>query len=511
MLLRANYGMLSTSVLPFLLLQASVLLVFTTFFSWTGVLVCALSYGVRMFAITGFYHRYFSHRTYRMGRAMQFFAAFLGATATQKGALWWAAHHRVHHKESDTDNDPHNSREGFWHSHWLWFLYDDSAATDMEAIPELARCAELRVLDRLWFVPPALLGGALYAAGGWHWVVWGYFVSTFLLSNATYTINSLMHYWGKQQYFTGDESRNHWLLALITLGEGWHNNHHRYQASTRNGFFWYEIDITYGVLKVFSWLGLVRDFTPVPAKILEEGRLNRYQRRAADAAGLVFSPRQVQVNDLLAKMPVISVGFVADSLARVRVEMQNMHVELGARATDWCTEVAELRRQIGERATSLRHQVNDTSNKGETALGAEWQKTADIVAERGESLLQDWQKAVDLVAERGDQLRKEVEVLGAQVSERGQQLHGEVEALRGSLGNTAQRLVADIEALREQAGTTIQELRSEAKAVDLEGVFDEGVLRLSAEVDKLCEIAANKRRDLSDEMDAWGSLLPRMA
>jgi stearoyl-CoA desaturase (delta-9 desaturase) len=510
-LLHVNYGTLTTSVLPFLLLQASVLLVFSTYFSWTGVLVCALSYGVRMFAITGFYHRYFSHRTYRMGRNMQFFAALLGSTATQKGALWWAAHHRVHHKESDTQDDPHNSREGFWHSHWLWFLYEESVDTDMAAIPELARYPELRILDRLWFVPPALLGGTLYALGGWHWVVWGYFVSTFLLSNATYTINSLMHYLGKQQYFTGDESRNHWLLALITLGEGWHNNHHRYQASTRNGFFWHEIDITYGVLKVLSWLGLVRNLTPVPAKILEEGRLNRYQRRTANAAGLIFSPSQVQVSDLLAKMPAIPVGFVADTLARVRVEMQNMRVELGTRGVAWRSELTELKRQIGERGASLQYQVNDTSDVGKIALGMEWQKTADIVAEGGDRLFQDWQKMVDRVAERGDQLREEVAVLGAQVSERGQQLHGEVEALRASLGDTAQRLVADIEALREQATTTIQELRSEAKVVDLEGVFDEGVLRLSAEVDKLCEIAANKKRDLSDEMEAWASLLPRMA
>lgn len=510
-LLRAARGTLTMSVFPFLFLQLSVLLVFTTYFSWTGVLVCAVSYGIRMFAITGFYHRYFSHRTYRMGRAMQFFAALLGSTATQKGALWWAAHHRVHHKESDTQNDPHNSRAGFWHSHWLWFLYDESAGTDFKAIPELARYRELRILDRLWFVPPLLLGAMLYAMGGWHWTVWGYFVSTFLLSNATYTINSLMHYWGKQQYYTGDESRNHWLLALITLGEGWHNNHHRYQASTRNGFFWHEIDITYSILKLLSWVGLVRDLTPVPAKILEEGRLNRYRRRAASATGHLFAPKPVQVSDLLAHMPVIPVGFVADALQRVRGDMETMRSELGARGSDWRAEMVELRRQIGERGALFHRLVNDTPDLGKSALGGEWQKTADLVAERGEKLLQDWQKGVDLVAERGSQLRQEVEALGAQVGERGRQLHAEVEALRASLGDTAQRLVTEIEALREEAATTIQKLRNDANAVDLEGVFDEGVLRLSAEVDKLCEMAANKRRDLSAEMDAWGTLLPRMA
>ena len=143
-------GTLNLGILPFLLLQTSVLLVFTTHFSWTGLALCALSYLVRMFAITGFYHRYFSHRTYAMGRTMQFFAAFLGATATQKGALWWAAHHRQHHKTSDTAADPHNSREGFWHAHWMWFLYRESSSTDYARIPELAGYRELRLLDRFW-------------------------------------------------------------------------------------------------------------------------------------------------------------------------------------------------------------------------------------------------------------------------------------------------------------------------------------------------------------------------
>jgi len=298
---RTKNGTLNLSVLPFILLQASVLLAFTTYFSWIGVAICAASYFIRMFAITGFYHRYFSHRTYQMGRTMQFIAAFIGATATQKGALWWAAHHRIHHKTSDTHADPHNSHKGFWHSHWMWFLYNENDHTDLESIPDLARFPELRFLDRYWYLPPVLLGVGLFLIGGWHWTVWGYFVSTFLLSNATYTINSLMHYWGKQQYYTGDESKNHWLLALITLGEGWHNNHHRYQASTRNGFFWHEIDITYGILKMLSYVGLVRSLTPVPKKILDEGLYNRTLRKESERNGTTFEPQRVQAADLLAQ------------------------------------------------------------------------------------------------------------------------------------------------------------------------------------------------------------------
>jgi stearoyl-CoA desaturase (delta-9 desaturase) len=295
---QSRLGTLTASASTFLLLQLSVLLVFTTHFSWTGVALCAGSYLIRMFAITAFYHRYFSHRTYRMARVTQFLAAVLGATATQKGPMWWAASHRKHHRESDTENDPHNSREGFWHSHWLWFLYKETEPTNFESIPDLEKYPEIRMIDNYWVVPPVMLGVGLFLIGGWHWTVYGYFASTFFVSNGTYTINSLMHYWGKQQYDTGDESRNHLLLALITLGEGWHNNHHRYQASTRNGFFWNEIDVTYSILKVLSWVGLVHDLTPVPAKILEEGRHNRDLRRQAEKEGRPFTPERVLAKDL---------------------------------------------------------------------------------------------------------------------------------------------------------------------------------------------------------------------
>ena len=163
-------GSMNIGTLPFLLLQASVLLVFTTYFSWTGVLICALSYLVRMFAITAFYHRYFSHRTFAMGRPMQFLAALLGAAATQKGPLWWAAHHRQHHKSSDTEEDPHNSHEGFWHAHWMWFLYQESSKPEYDRIADLVRYPELRLVDRFWYIPPVLLGVGLFIVGGWHWV-----------------------------------------------------------------------------------------------------------------------------------------------------------------------------------------------------------------------------------------------------------------------------------------------------------------------------------------------------
>ena len=179
---RGKNGTMTVRFFIFAALQLSALLVFTTYFSWTGVAVCAISYAVRMFAITGFFHRYFSHRTYDMGRLMQFIAAFIGTTSAQKGPLWWAASHRLHHKTSDTPDDPHNSHEGFWHSHMLWFLYKETQSPSYEKIPDIARFPELRLLDKYWFVPPVMLGVGLYLLGGWHWTVWGMFVSTFFLT-----------------------------------------------------------------------------------------------------------------------------------------------------------------------------------------------------------------------------------------------------------------------------------------------------------------------------------------
>lgn len=507
---RGTRGTLTLFIVPFLLLQLSVLLVFTTYFSWTGVAICLLSYCVRMFAITGFYHRYFSHRTYRMGRLMQCVAALWGATATQKGALWWAAHHRVHHKESDTADDPHNSREGFWHAHWLWFLYEESAETDMEQIPELARFPELRLIDRFWFVPPIALGWAFFVVGGWHWVVWGYFVSTFLLSNATYTINSLMHYWGRQQYFTGDDSRNHWLLALITLGEGWHNNHHRYQASTRNGFFRGEFDITYWGLKVFSICGLVSGLTPVPDKILEEGRLNRHRRRHAINAGKPFVPHRIQLSELMAEMPVKSKGLVADTLRRVRDDIQSLRSEMVRQSAIWRGDLDELRQQISQCGAAL---AQDTLDGVAVPVDGDedWQKALQHIGERCAHLRADWLAMSDSVASRGQTLRDEVEVLGAKVSGRGRQLYGEVEALRGSLGDVAQRLAVEAEALRTQMTAALQEVQRDGTRIDFERTYAEAAQRLHAEIDALCEMASEKKRQFSSEFEAWGSVLPRMA
>jgi stearoyl-CoA desaturase (delta-9 desaturase) len=251
--------------------------------STAAVLTAAACYVVRMLFITGFYHRYFSHRAYRTSRAFQFLMALAGCTAGQRGPIWWSGQHRIHHAHSDQAGDPHSPRRhGFWTSHVLWFLTRDGAATPWPVVKDWARYPELRWLERYNWLPPTLLACALYQLGevaarlrpewrtdGPQLLVWGFFVSTTLLYHATYTINSLAHRFGRQRYSTGDDSRNNGLLAIVTLGEGWHNNHHYFPAAARQGFFWWEIDPTYYFLVALSMTGLIRDLRAVPGHILD--------------------------------------------------------------------------------------------------------------------------------------------------------------------------------------------------------------------------------------------------
>ncbi|MBP6838005.1 MAG: acyl-CoA desaturase [Kofleriaceae bacterium] len=238
--------------------------------SWRGLALAALLYVPRMFFITAGYHRYFSHRAYRTSRWFQLVLA-VGATATfQKGVLWWAAHHRVHHRRSDQEGDLHSARrDGFWWSHMGWFLCRDLEDTDLTRVRDLARYPELRWLGTYWLVPPLVLAGLLLLVGGWFALVWGFAVSQVLTWHGTFTINSLSHMFGSRRYATDDDSRNNVVLALVTLGEGWHNNHHHYQVAARQGFHWWQLDLTYLVLRVLAGLGVVWDLHGVPAHVLE--------------------------------------------------------------------------------------------------------------------------------------------------------------------------------------------------------------------------------------------------
>jgi len=255
---------------------------------WVGVSAVAVwtavgLYFVRMFAITGFYHRYFSHRSFRTSRVAQFVFAVLGASSVQRGPLWWAAHHRNHHRHSDQSGDTHSpTQDGIVWSHMGWFCARLNFRTKTEAVSDLCRFPELRFLDRYDVVVPVGLALALFAAGvvlgssapelgtsGMQMLVWGFFVSTVVLFHATFTINSLAHRFGGRRYDTTDDSRNNLWLALITLGEGWHNNHHHYPHSVRQGFRWWEIDVTFYLLKGMQKIGLIWDLKPVPARSMK--------------------------------------------------------------------------------------------------------------------------------------------------------------------------------------------------------------------------------------------------
>jgi len=237
-------------------------------FSWTGLALCAALYLPRMWFVTGAYHRYFSHRSYKTSRWFQFLLALGAASTAQKGPLWWAAHHRQHHRLSDQPGDLHSViQSGFWWSHMGWILSRDLEDTDYSRIKDFSKYPELRWLDKYWVIPPIAVGTLTFLIGGFFALVWGFAVAQVLCWHGTFTINSLSHVWGARRYKTGDDSRNNPVLAAITLGEGWHNNHHHYQVSARNGFFWWEYDVTYYGLKALSFVGLVWDLHGVPDHI----------------------------------------------------------------------------------------------------------------------------------------------------------------------------------------------------------------------------------------------------
>ena len=284
-------------VAPFIGVHLACALVIVVGFSWTALAVAVALYAVRMFFITGFSHRSFSHKTFETSRAGQFVIALAGMTCMQRGPLWWAAHHRKHHASSDTPADVHSPRQhGYLWSHVGWITSKGSFRTDFKVVPDLARYPELVFLNRFDWLVPLLMALGLLTTGmalerwvpaldttGPQLLVWGFFVSTIVLLHASVTINSIAHVFGRQRYATGDDSRNSFLLALLTFGEGWHNNHHYFPASARQGFRWWEIDMTYYGLVVLSWTGLIRDLKPVPRHVVAKGATRELYAPAAVA------------------------------------------------------------------------------------------------------------------------------------------------------------------------------------------------------------------------------------
>jgi stearoyl-CoA desaturase (delta-9 desaturase) len=315
--------------IPFAILHLLPLLAVFTGVTWRAVVLCVVLFYTRMFFITAGYHRYFAHRSYRMARVPQFLMAFGATTAVQKGPLWWAGHHRDHHKYSDTPNDVHSPQRGFWWSHVGWILCDKYAPTEMDRIKDFAKYPELRFLNRFDWIGPWLLGIASYLIAGWSGLLIGFFLSTVLLWHATFTVNSAAHVFGRRRYATEDTSRNSALIALLTMGEGWHNNHHYYQASSRQGFFWWEIDASYYILKAFSLVGIVHDMKVPPKQVLAANRIkdgsfdigmfrNHWNKasRAVHAAqssiGQRVHERKVETSEALAnKRELVEAGLLA--------------------------------------------------------------------------------------------------------------------------------------------------------------------------------------------------------
>jgi stearoyl-CoA desaturase (delta-9 desaturase) len=278
----------------FWIVQASAILVFFVPFSWGLVALWAASHFLRAIGLTLAFHRYYAHRAFQMHRLTRFVWTTIAVSAMQKGPLWWAGHHVNHHKFADREGDPHSPLvSGFYYAHVGWFLHDartrrvevtNAVMRDFSTIPEVA------FLDRYYFLPPLVLALGLFAIGGWPWLVWGFCLPTVTLAHATFAINTVNHMFGTRRFDTIDESRNNALTAVFAAGEGWHNNHHRYQRAARNGFYWWEFDPTWYCIGLMAALGLAWDVQRVPQRIYEEARAIRARRKARSVPSVVDAP-----------------------------------------------------------------------------------------------------------------------------------------------------------------------------------------------------------------------------
>jgi stearoyl-CoA desaturase (delta-9 desaturase) len=278
--------------IPFLAVHLSVPAAFFVHAGWRDLACCVVLYYARMLLLSAGYHRYFAHRSYRLGRRVQFLIALAGTTAAEKGPLWWAGHHRDHHRYADTDRDVHSPRRGVWWSHVGWILCDKYKSIDYATIADFARYPELRFLDRHFLFAPVTLGVVCFLVGGWSMLVVGFFLSTMLLWHGSFAVNSVAHLWGRRRYATPDTSRNSLLLALVTSGEGWHNNHHHYMASVRHGFHWWEVDLSYYVLRLLSLARVARDLRLPSERVLAAGRVDRLGSESQEPGGVATQDRR---------------------------------------------------------------------------------------------------------------------------------------------------------------------------------------------------------------------------
>jgi stearoyl-CoA desaturase (Delta-9 desaturase) len=374
--------------IPFILLHVACFAVFLPWVEATGtaLALCAGFYFLRMFAITGAYHRYFSHRAYKTSRLFQFVLAWLGCSAMQKGPLWWAGHHRHHHLHSDQEEDLHSPiKDSLWWSHVGWIISDNYLHTEWKTIHDFAKYPELRWLDRNHWVPGLALAAICYLVGGLSGLVWGFFVSTILVYHASFCINSLCHLIGRVRYKTTDHSKNSLVLALITLGEGWHNNHHYYQSSANQGFFWWEIDITYYTLKVLSWCGLIWDLRKVPEhklraveeqpSVLVEPKVEIVPVRPEIAPALpppIYTPVVVKARQALSAAGHTASDALTHAASSARHAAQAASQALSHAAEAASQAAAAARQAAGNAATSATHAL---AHAAESAAHAAKQAT----------------------------------------------------------------------------------------------------------------------------------------
>ena len=331
---------------PYVLIHLACFAAIVTGVHMGDLLLAAGLYALRIFAVTAGYHRYFSHRSYKTSRGFGFILAFFAQTSAQRGVLWWAGNHRHHHRFSDTDDDVHSPiRRSFWYAHVGWFFTARHAETDLAAVPDLAKVPELVWLDRHPYLPAILMGVGVWIVAGWSGLVVGFFWSTVALWHATSAINSIAHVVGRRRYLTGDESRNNWWLAILTFGEGWHNNHHHFQSAARQGFRWYEIDISYYILRALSAVGLVWDLrAPPPDVVRSEQRLGRaVVERAAGQLAASFQIERIAA-ELRARL--------AEKRASLDASIDELHNDLAARVERW-------RHQFDDKVEIVRHELDE--------------------------------------------------------------------------------------------------------------------------------------------------------
>jgi stearoyl-CoA desaturase (delta-9 desaturase) len=306
------------STIPFILMHLACFAAIWTGVTLQALAICIALYWLRIFAIGAGYHRYFSHRAYSTSRAFQFVLAFVCQTTAQKSVIWWASKHRHHHLHSDTEHDVHSPRhKGFIYSHLGWIFSRKHDLPDFDKVGDLMRYPELQWLHKLELLPAVMLGVLCFLVAGWSGLVVGFVWSTVLVYHATFCINSLAHVSGSTRYVTGDDSRNNWLLAVFTMGEGWHNNHHAFQSSVRQGFRWWEIDPTYYLLRGLSWLGLVWDLRMPPEQVLrnEHGLGVAVINRAAEQLAARFNSEHV-AQAITAALQGPELSALQDMLAR---------------------------------------------------------------------------------------------------------------------------------------------------------------------------------------------------